>query len=173
MPIHHKHLCTESGIREKQGVDPTSLMLKAGDAGQCSSSSRQVCWVWLYFSFTSGHTCPKIQELKHSKVNSVSSSVHESPCCFLFISEKNGEVNCTLSWAYLWQEREISVHHLKARESLPVRGHTLWGGGREAEPCQRGEVICGSPVQQIQEIKTKIHINELTWIRTLWSKLLQ
>lgn len=132
----------------------------------------QVCWVWLHFSFNSGHTCPKIQELKHSKVNSVSSSVHESPCCFLFISEKNGEVNCTLFWAYLWQEREISVHHLKARESLPVRGHTLWGGGREAEPCQRGEVICGSPVQQIQEIKTKIHINELTWIRTLWSKLL-
>lgn len=121
----------------------------------------QVCWVWLHFSFNSGHTCPKIQELKHSKVNSVSSSVHESPCCFLFISEKNGEVNCTLSWAYLWQEREISVHHLKARESLPIRGHTLWAGGGRQSRASEGRWSVG--LQSSRSKKSKQKFTLMNW----------
>lgn len=107
----------------------------------------QVCWVWLHFLSTVATPVPRSKNWNIPKQQRIFQCPWAS-CCFLFIREKNGEVNCTLFWAYLWQEREISVPHLKARESLPVRGHTLWGRGREAEPCQRGEVICGSPVQQ-------------------------
>ena len=110
-----------------------SLTLKAGDARQCSSSSHVKYAECEYtVSFNSGHTCPKIQELKHYKVNSLSSSVHESPCCFPFISEKNVGVNCILSWAYMMGEKNLCASFKSKGKPSCSRSHTVGrAGGRQ------------------------------------------
>lgn len=56
-------------------IDPTSVILKAGDS-ECFSRSYVHAEYDSTVSFNSGHTCSKMQAPKHSKENSVSSNLH-------------------------------------------------------------------------------------------------
>lgn len=122
----------------------------------------QACWVWLHFSFNSGHTCPKIHELKHSKVNSVSSSVHESPCCFLFIREKKRRSQLySVLGIPMTGERDLCASFKSKGKPSCLRSHTVGQGeGGRAVPARGGGI---QGLQSSRSKKSKQKFTLMNW----------
>ena len=122
-----------------------------------------VWWVWLHCFF---------QQWPHLSQDPRTETFQSKQCIFqcpwvtlgsLFVSEKNVGVNCTLSRAYLWQEREISGHRLKVRKSLPVRGHTLWGGCGGGRQSRASEGRWSVGLQSSRSKKSKQKLKLMNW----------